>query len=796
MAGRERAARWVRLCAGCALGALSLHAESHVAERLPAEVRDKLPPIAFVRRPGGYGLRGTNATMFSHRTGAGASIEVFDPQRPGRPPRVIFSTETGFVWDLDLSWDGARILFTHKAEAGQPFHLWEIGVDGRGLRQITDGPFHDFNGVYYPDGRIVFCSSRVESYSYCQNFLASALYTCHADGSDIRRFDFTTLCTMKPAVMDDGSILCTRWEYQDKNIFMWQGLWTILPDGRQLQLYYGNTITVPNSRYGGKPVPGTSDVLLTMAGHHHPPIADIAVLNRSAGIEAPEALRKVTFETPYEIAAGERWQHANWQPGDVFFPQAATDPWPLEDGLFLASFGNAERPQEGFRLHVCRYDGARYPLEGAGANVFSALPLRSRPLPRSIVRSEAPQEAGEGVFYVQDVYNGLAEQGVARGQVKSLRVMRPLPKRYNTEGPRFHDHYPVIGYGSYYVKENLGEAPVDENGSAYFRAPSNCELYFIALDQNGKEVQRMGSVTQVTTGEKASCAGCHEPRLSAPPVGGAKEARAERQPDPLRPPPGGAGAVDYVRQVQPVFDRHCARCHSGRTPAARMDLSGDKTRFFNMSYDYLCLRRLVTYYFINPGPTGVFPALQTGSMVSRLTEVIEKKHQGVEMDDESRRRIYAWIDANAPYYGTFEMSRPYTMGGRDTWHFVPGNAPAAPQPEPWFAALDKTYQRSCVSCHGELEVGGLSRKSVWINLSRPENSLLVNAHLAKAAGGLGLSGVRKGVRSPVFESADAPLYRELLASLRSGRASLERRPRMDMPGAAAIPQARDFGRVF
>ena len=788
----------VRVClyAGGVFGVASLQAEKRPFEPMPAEMRAKLPPVAFVRRKGGYGLRGTNATMFAHRTGEGSSIEIFDPLRPDQPPRVIFATDAGFVWDLDLSWDARTILFTHKTRVDAPFHLWEIGIDGQGARQLTDGPYHDFNGVYYPDGRIVFCSSRVESYSYCQNFLASALYTCHADGSDIRRFDFTTLCTMKPAVMDDGSILCTRWEYQDKNIFMWQGLWTLLPDGRQLQLYYGNTITVPNSRYGGKPVPGTGDVLLTMAGHHHPPIADIAVLNRSAGIENPKSLRKVTFETPYEIAAGENWQHANWHPGDVFYPQAVTDPWPLEDGAFLASFGNAERPQEGFRLCVCRYDGTRYPLDGTGVNVFSALPLRARTLPRSIVRAEAPQEAGEGVFYVQDVYRGLAEQGVTRGQVKTLRVMRPLPKKYNTEGPRFHDHYPVIGYGSYYVKENLGEVPVDENGSAYFRVPSNCELYFIALDQNGKEVQRMGSVTQVTTGERVSCVGCHEPRLSAPPAEAQREVRSGRLPDALRPPPWGAGPVDYVRQVQPVFDRSCVRCHSGRTPAARMDLSGDKTRFFSMSYESLCERKLVAYYFINPGPTGVFPALKTGSMASRITEVIERKHHGVELDDESRRRLYAWIDANAPYYGTFEMSRPYTMGGRDTWHFVPENARVPLLPEPWFAELQKVFERSCVACHGELETSGLSRKNLWINLTRPVNSLLVNAHLSKAAGGLGLSGLRQNIRSPVFETCDNPVYRALLSALQKGKACLDQRPRMDMPGAVALPQARDFGRTF
>lgn len=235
---------------------------------MPTELKAKIPKLVFVRRKDGYGMNGTNGTMFAHRTGKGSTIEIFDPNNPGTPPQVIFSTDDGFVWDVDVSWDGTKILFTHKTKNNEPFHIWEMNTDGTNLRQLTDGPWHDFNAIYYPDGRIVFASSRVESYAYCQDFLASALYICEADGSDMRRFDFTTLCSMKPAVMDDGSILFTRWEYQDKNIFMWEGLWTILPDGRQLQLYYGNTINVPNARYGGRPIPGTGDVMLTMEAHH------------------------------------------------------------------------------------------------------------------------------------------------------------------------------------------------------------------------------------------------------------------------------------------------------------------------------------------------------------------------------------------------------------------------------------------------------------------------------------------------------------------------------------------------
>ncbi|MCL1919470.1 MAG: hypothetical protein FWG50_00085 [Kiritimatiellaeota bacterium] len=800
------------LLAACALlvaGILAQEAPKGVERawaEMPSEVKAGIPKLVLVRRKGGYGLNGTNGTMFSRRTGRGSTIEVFDPQNVGAPPQVIFATDEGFVWDLDVSWDGTKILFTHKTAVNEPFHLWEVGVDGTGLRQVTDGRWHDFNGVYYPDGRIVFASSRVESYSYCQDFLASAIYVCEADGADIRRIDFTTLCSMKPAVMDDGSILFTRWEYQDKNIFMWQGLWTILPDGRQLQLYYGNTINVPNARYGGRPVPGTGDVLLTMAAHHFPPVADIALLNRAAGIEDTNALRKVTFETPYSIAVGKDFMHAVWGPGDQYFPFSVTDPCPLADGLFLASFG--DKDTKAFRLCACLYDGTRYTVEGAGANVFSATPLRPRPLPRTIVRTAAPQQPGEGTFYVQDVYRGLEEQGVARGQVASLRIMRPLPKSQNTEGPRFYDHYPLIGYGTYYVKEILGEVPVDASGSAYFTVPSNCELYFIALDKDGKEVQRMGSVTQITTGENASCVGCHEPRMSSPPAAAKNDPRAGRAPDPVTPPPWGAGPVDYATLVQPVLDRHCARCHAGPTPPKFLDLSGGKTRFFSQSYETLCERKLITYYYINPGPTGVFPALKTGSMTSKLTRILEGKHNDIDVPPADRRRIYAWIDSNVLYYPTFEMSRPYTRGGRDAWYFVPGDKRGRPQPEPWFAAFDTAYAAACATCHGPLapedasdnwgqNIIPLNRKHQWLNLTTPQDSRALTAHLAKDAGGYGIPGTQKNSDEKyLIATKDDPVYKALLDALTQGKAALEKRPRMDMPGATPVLQARDFGRTF
>ena len=47
------------------------------------------------------------------------------------------------------------------------FNLYEIGADGTGLVQLTDGPFNDIDPCYLPDGGIIFSSTRCNRYVPC-----------------------------------------------------------------------------------------------------------------------------------------------------------------------------------------------------------------------------------------------------------------------------------------------------------------------------------------------------------------------------------------------------------------------------------------------------------------------------------------------------------------------------------------------------------------------------------------------------------------------------------------------------
>ena len=759
------------------------------------------PPLAFIRRTN-YGMNGTSAVMFAQRTGKGSAICTYDPANPEAGAKTIFKTDNGFIFNMNPSYSGQKLVFSYKQTVDEPFHIWGIGVDGKGLRQLTRGPYHDVSPVYYPDGRIVFTSSRVESYSLCQNYLACALYIMKADGDDIRRFDFTTLCTLSPSILQDGSILCTRWEYQDKNIFGWQGLWTVNPNGRQLQLYHGNTFRVPNAVYGAREIPGTRTAIVVWTAHHQPPVGDLAIGDRSKGLETLESMWKITHVTPLkkDLANGTHWRKTGTgtSQADHYYSRAFADPFPFSKEYSMVSFGGEDTRWH--HLYVTSHEtGELAPLYRTEASCFSPVSIAPRPRPNTIP-GVCPQQAGIGTFYVQDVYQGLLQQGVKRGMVKRLRIMSQSPKKYNTEGSRYRDHYPLVGQGSYYVKINHGTVPVDENGSAYFEVPSNTELYFIALDEHGKEIQRMGSVTQITTGEEASCIGCHEDRLMPPPVGVTSMARMKRAPDKITPPSWGAGPVNYVQHVQPVLDTYCIQCHAGST-AEKVDLTGDRTRFYSLSYETLVYDGWVDFHYINSGPNGIFPAMKTGSWVSKLTELLESEHGKVNVDDQARRAIYAWIDGNIPYYGTWDISRPHTVGGRDAYaRTLPSQGPVFSSQgngqhlsafEPWVKKFNDLADRSHQTIR-KISLGGSNtfHERGMINLTHPEGSPVLLNLLAKSAGG------RATGQDIYFQSKDAPHYNELLSIIKEAKHAVDKSPRMDMPGAKPIHQERNFGRTF
>jgi len=765
----------------------------------PAEVlaRAKIPPIAFITR---YPLSSPNAISCdiwqSRPRKPGCSIRTFDPSKPELGAKTIFKDPGGCIYDMNISYDAKTLLFSYRAKNEKHWHIWRVNTDGTGLVQLTRGPYYDISPCLMPDGDIVFVSTRRFGYTVCQPGPASNLHRMSPDGSDIRCVSMNTLSDFSPQMLPDGRVLFTRWEYIDRDLTYRQSLWTQNPDGTAYQLYFGNTVREVATFWQARPLPGRCDmVVATFAPHHGYPHGAIGVIDTRHGREAPRG-------------KGYAWiTHEPREIGDRAHQWSYRDPFPLSDSMLLCSYGGGVNR---FRLFLLdAWANKRLVYEDPEMSCFYPLPLSPVPAPPIIaprvVADDDQNEQNEkwGTFLLTDVYRGLT--GVERGRVKYLRVMEQMRKTEDLVS-RAYDESPVMSYGTYYAKRCWSTVPVMEDGSAHFMAPALREIYFQVLDAEGRELQRMTSGAQVMPGEKVSCIGCHESRTEAPPTGhGASAAR--RPPDRLEKPSFATdGIIDFPTVVQPVLDKYCVKCHSGTNPKGGMLLCGDKTRLFSMAYDNLLGRSrsyrqhnmdtgemlpgekakgkpLVHFYWLLRTPTAVNQPLWTGSHASRLLKHVDTKHCGKMIPLSDRRRIYIWIDANVPYYGTYAHSRPRSPGRRDLCTDV-----ASGRESEWYAKrFLGVYKKRCASCHGGIphpnDKGRIwDGRLAWIDFTRPEWSPALTAHLAKPSG-RGLGTKKGGKGPPLFKDPRDGDYAAMLSAIKEGRQKMLAHPPVDMARA-------------
>ena len=198
---------------------------------------------------------------------------------------------------------------------------------------------------------------------------------------------------------------------------------------------------------------------------------------------------------------------------------------------------------------------------------------------------------------LMDVYQGEGMQGTPRGTVQKLRVIS-----YEFTYHGFGGASDMVGLdGPWDVKRVLGVVPVEADGSAHFRVPACTPIAVQPLDGDGKALALMRSWFTAMPGEIISCVGCHESQNSAPPVQ-ATPLAARREPARIQPWYGPTRGFSFSREVQPVLDAYCVRCHHGRPledgrtafdltarPAERIE-SALQMRF---TPSYMALRRFV-----------------------------------------------------------------------------------------------------------------------------------------------------------------------------------------------------------
>ncbi len=352
--------------------------------------------------------------------------------------------EGGSFLSPDVSFDGKKIAFAYvecagptdhyfhhdnsrgKWDAGRCYHIFTCNADGGDLRQITDGTWNDFDPCWMPSGRIAFISERRNGYLRCGRECPTyTLFDMNADGSKIRCLSYHETNEWNPSVTHEGKILYIRWDYVDRYGCIVHHPWLTTPDGRDPRQIHGNYShrhRRADAELDCRAIPGSPKYVATGGPHHGQSFGSLIIIDPR--VEDDDAMSPVKRITP-----------------DVGFPESQGGgevygtPWALDEKHFLCvadfSFqpgakipGKRSRGNDG--IYFCDVYGNRELLyRDPEIACLSPMPLAPRALPPTvpeIIRHEDIEE---------QPYVDLRGDDVKHGTMSLVNVydsLRPFPE--------------------------------------------------------------------------------------------------------------------------------------------------------------------------------------------------------------------------------------------------------------------------------------------------------------------------------------------------------------------------------
>lgn len=433
----------------------------------------------------------------------GRNLHLLRPATAGGEVAALTEFADGYVADCELSWDGERVVFARRGQADPWWHLWELDLGSRAVRQLTDGPYHDVQPAYLPDGRIVFSSSRIGMRDEYHGYPATGLTVMNRDGSDPHCIGFNFGRDNEPAVLPDGNIVFSRLELFYSRLKTEIAVETVRPDGTMNQTSYG-----PERR------PFWHQV------------------TRESGEkwwgEAPSRHRVLRLTQPQPFGAGQVMVATTGGPAILgpgrteerilprFRDMAVTSPFPLDETTVLCSATVRTENRKEIDLGIHWMDAAtgelRLLYNDPDAADFEARPVRRRPVP-PVFPDKVDRDAYSARIFCESARN--SQEALTRQRGRLVRVVegQPVTGRHHTHtspsGPAWKNHTGTLA-------RILGTVPLAADGSFHVEVPADRLIHFQILDSDRRVVGNQLAWIYARPGETRGCVGCHETPDSTP----------------------------------------------------------------------------------------------------------------------------------------------------------------------------------------------------------------------------------------------------------------------------------------
>ncbi|MGD8911238.1 MAG: hypothetical protein PVJ68_00660 [Candidatus Thiodiazotropha sp.] len=442
------------------------------------------------------------------------------------------------------------------------------------VSDITAEDGHDRFPQYLPDGRIVFSSTRQRlakarlldegkpQYPAMERSVdepAMVLHVMNSDGTNITQISFNRSHDFSPSVLANGQIVFSRWDNADGNNAI--HLYRMNPDGTELELLYGlnshdtgtegstvqflRPIEMPDGRILALLLPfdgtdgGGDLVYIDTATYvdNDQPTWENTGLNGPAQSQA--TILQVTTDgslssggqlgSAYPLFDGTdrmviSWSQCRALEEDTILPcteerLANPDSEAAPPLYSLYIYDDDEQTQQPI---VKPKEGIIYTdaVVAVSRTVPTILPDKTAgvDLDPTLVSDKA------GLLHIRSVYDldgvdvadpdiaTLADPSQTRADQRPARFLR-LIKQVTIPDDDVLD-FPNSAFGAttrFGMREVIGYAPIEPDGSVQVKVPANVPVSFSILDADGRRIdQPHGFWLQFRPGEEVTCGGCHD----------------------------------------------------------------------------------------------------------------------------------------------------------------------------------------------------------------------------------------------------------------------------------------------